>query len=55
MPRLTKSQLQTSLTSLDLKRKLESVRLDTSLTKSEKIAQKRFLWAQYESKFSVKG
>ena len=45
----------TNLTSLELKRKLEDIRNDKSLTTSQKIAKKRALWAQYEFKFVTKG
>ena len=45
----------THMTSLELKRKLENVRNDNLLTTSEKIAKKRALWSEFESKFSIKG
>jgi len=41
----------THMTSLQLKRKLENVRNDKTLSTSEKIAKKRALWSEFESKF----
>jgi len=50
-----KNLKNTHMTSLELKRKLENVRNDKILTISEKIAKKRALWSEFESKFTAKG